>query len=483
MGIVYRSPERMWDTWVFKNDQDFHLFFLSRGNIGRAVSTNLIHWKHLPPIENMAKPGDWDESGMRMTGSVTKVGSRYFLCYGSGEGTPIGLIVSDDLYSWKRVGDKPVLPSAPPYATGEGWRDLSCYFDEEKSLWNGYLYGIDGASGNPSIAHVTTADFITWNYLPPAFVSETYTRTNDGFYNLEVPDYFQLGEKHYLLFSSVSARKEVTSGRKDASGIWYLTADDPKGPWRVPPNPLLMGSGLGRYDVYVGRTVEYRGNRLLYHQTWGLGKTCWGTPKLIKQTTSGDLILAFWPDLDTLKTGAQFHKPLITSEPTPYMSATGIMIHRARSLELFGPDVSDMMLECKVDLSQAKSATLVWHHQPGNQSIATGLKMVPQESVFQMVRLEYLESVAKFKSDTFNTYIRDDYTDPSMISTEISVRIISRAHQVEVYINDIWVFSMDVSDLPSDGGFGLLAENGAAAVRDLTIFSLEPLETATDTPG
>ena len=96
MGIVYRSPERMWDTWVFKNGQDFQLFFLSRGNIGRAVSTDLIHWKHLPPIENMARTGDWDEAGMKMTGSVTNVGNRYFLCYGSGEGTPIGLIVSDD---------------------------------------------------------------------------------------------------------------------------------------------------------------------------------------------------------------------------------------------------------------------------------------------------------------------------------------------------------------------------------------------------
>ena len=482
MGIVYRSPERMWDTWVFKNGRDFHLFFLSRGNIGRAVSTDLIHWKHLPPIENMARTGDWDEAGMKMTGSVTKVGNRYFLCYGSGEGTPIGLIVSDDLCSWKRVGDKPVLPSAPPYATGKGWRDLSFYFDEEKNLWNGYLYGIDGASGNPSIAHVTTADFITWNYRPPAFVSEPYTRTNDGFYNLEVPDYFQLGEKHYLLFSSVSARKDVTSGRKDASGTWYLTADDPQGPWHVPPNPLLFGSGRGRYDVYVGRTVEYRGCRLLYHQTWGLGKTSWGTPKVVKQTTNGDLFLTYWPDLDTLKTGTLFHAPHITSEPTPYISATGIVITRARSLELFGPDVSDMMLVCKVDLGEAKSATLVWHHQPGNQSIATGLKIVPQKSVFQMIRLEYLESVTKFKSDTYNTYIRDDYTDPSMISTEIAVRIISRAQQVEVYINDIWVFSMDASDLPPEGGFGLLAENGAAAVRDLTIFSLEPLETATESP-
>ena len=81
MGIVYMSPEKMWDTWIYQDGDDFHLFFLSSGDIGRAVSQDLIHWRHLPPIRNKAKKGDWDEGGMLMTGSVAKVGNTYFLCY------------------------------------------------------------------------------------------------------------------------------------------------------------------------------------------------------------------------------------------------------------------------------------------------------------------------------------------------------------------------------------------------------------------
>jgi len=44
----------MWDTWLYQDGKDYHLFFLSGGRIGRAVSQNLIDWKHLPPINNMA---------------------------------------------------------------------------------------------------------------------------------------------------------------------------------------------------------------------------------------------------------------------------------------------------------------------------------------------------------------------------------------------------------------------------------------------
>ena len=88
----------------------------------------------------------------------------------------------------------------------------------------------------------------------------------------------------------------------DASGTWYLTADSQAGPWSVPRNPLLIGSGRGRHDHYVGRTIAYEGQRLLYHQTWGNGTVSWATPKLIVQDEEKRLHLRYWPQLDTLKT-------------------------------------------------------------------------------------------------------------------------------------------------------------------------------------
>ena len=222
----------MWDSWLFQEGDDYHLFFLSKGDIGRAVSQDLIHWKHLPKIPNMAASDDWDNSGMRMTGCTVKHNGKYYLSYGSGKGTPIGFIVSDDLVNWKRVGD-PVLPQKPPYAPG-AWRDLSSYWNEEKKQWDGYLFGIDAKTKLPSIAHVKSKDYLNWTYHEPNFISENYTRVSDGFVYLEVPDLFEMDGKHYIMFSSIPSRKQYTSGRQDASGTWHMVHRSRQEGWTLP---------------------------------------------------------------------------------------------------------------------------------------------------------------------------------------------------------------------------------------------------------
>ena len=96
-GITYKPLIPMWDTWIFQDGDDYHLFFLSKENIGRAVSKDLIHWKTLPAINNMAVKGDWDEQGMVKTGCTIKHGDTYYLSYGSGKGSPVGFLISNDL--------------------------------------------------------------------------------------------------------------------------------------------------------------------------------------------------------------------------------------------------------------------------------------------------------------------------------------------------------------------------------------------------
>lgn len=201
--VVYDPPEPMWDTWILKDGDEYHLFFPSRGDIGRAVSGDLIHWEHLPPIRNMARKDDWDEKGMLMTGSTVRHGNRYYLSYGARiEGTPIGLLVSDDLMTWERVGD-PVLKAQAPYldrdaqvATARlgrnaGWRDLKAVWDDKRKQWDGYLYATHAKTSLPSVAHVSSADFIYWNYHEPLFIDGKYSRDNNGFFELKVPE----GEK------------------------------------------------------------------------------------------------------------------------------------------------------------------------------------------------------------------------------------------------------------------------------------------------
>ena len=71
--------------------------------------------------------------------------------------------------------------------------------------------------GMARIAHVTSDDQVQWEYRRPVYA-------NRRFCNMECPDYFQMGDWHYFLFSTVRTRMD-TGGRKDASGTYFIMSD------------------------------------------------------------------------------------------------------------------------------------------------------------------------------------------------------------------------------------------------------------------
>ena len=474
--VVYEPSEPMWDTWVFKDGSEYHLFFLSKGNIGRAVSRDLIHWEHLPPIKNMAKKGDWDEKGMLMTGSTVKHGNKYYLSYGCNiEGTPIGLLVSDDLMTWKRMGD-PLLKAQAPYMderaqvaaaplVRRGWRDLSAIWDDKRKQWDGYLYATHAKTSRPSIAHVSSKDFINWDYHEPIFIGEKYKRGNNGFFDLEVPDVFEMGGKHYIIFSCIRSRKNFSSGRQDASGTWYLMADKKEGPYRVPKNPLLLGTGMGRYDHYVGRTVMHRGNRLLYHQNWGDQKVDFSSPKLVVQDKDHQLFLKYWPALDTLKRQKLYSREdLVIAPDTSF---------RYKEFKL-GVEAGDFMLTCEIDIKDARSLTLFWRkgNKEQNQTPACGLMMEPGTGSFSMVKVS---EQLKYNGNTYQCHLMDQYTEKSFFAKKMKLRVMVRKGRAEIYVNDHWIYNVGVEDFLPKGDLGLLVDSGKARISKLEIYELEPL--------
>jgi hypothetical protein len=269
-----------------------------------------------------------------------------------------------------------------------------------------------------------------------------------------------------MLFSSCRSRKHATSGRADAMGTWYLRSELGKESWELPPAPLLLGSGRGRFDNYVGRTVMVREQLLLYHQTWGEGKVSWATPKLVSQDADGNLVLRYWSDLDVLLSDAAMANGHFSVAAAPDETA----------LELIDTTIADFMLTCSADVSQADSATLLWHVRPGSTVVASGLHIDSRENTISLVEVRYLEeSVRRFNSNTYSRYLRDDYVFDTLDCADLRIRIISRAHQVEIYIDDVWLFSMDMSDLPPSGRFGILCDSGQLHLSDVTISELEPL--------
>ena len=461
--IAFKPPSiPMWDTWIYEEYGVYHLFYLSEGNLGRAMSTDMLHWDALPSIKLDAKKGDWDESGARMTGCTVKQGDTYYITYGSDTNT--GILISKDLKSWNRYEKNPIVTAQYPYDSNTNhFRDLVSFYDSENKIWDGYMFGIHKETGRPSIAHLTSKNYKKWKYKEPLFISDDYTRINKGFVFLEVPDYFQIGNKHYIVFSSVRSRKEFTSGRKDASGTWYIVADKKEGPYNVPDEPLLLGYGNGRTDTYVGHTISYNGQRLLYHHTWGeWDKVCLGTPKLVHQNSNGTLELRFWEDMEKLKSKLLFKKQKIDCK---------VSQEESRKWEtLKDINVKDLVISCKVNIENTSKAGINWHVK-GNK--AQGICFYPNDNKITIGETQHITSL---KSNTIKNIIFDDFTKEDLINGEFDLRILSRGHMVELYINNKWIFSTSMLGTPEEGGVGYWSDAGEMKIRDLKIFEIEPLK-------
>jgi hypothetical protein len=65
-----------------------------------------------------------------------------------------------------------------------------------------------------------------------------------------------------------------------------------------------------------------------------------------------------------------------------------------------------------------------------------------------------------------------------MNQESLHVRILTRSHISEVYLNEQWIFSMDISDLPPQGDIGFLTISGTATIKNLRIAEILPLKVA-----
>ncbi|MCE5309757.1 MAG: hypothetical protein LLG20_19155 [Acidobacteriales bacterium] len=433
------APKLMWDTWVFRKGDEFHMFYLQNDpgkiwdSIGRAVSKDLIHWKTLPAIETQGAAGTWD-SGPTLTGITIESAGRYLMFYAAElkNGQSIGLMESPDLVNWKKYDRNPLMVSRPPYYGGRDWRDMFVRRDAKTGVWHAYICARN-AKNDAAVAHLTSTNLLDWTYLPPLF-------SDPSLNDMEVPEPFEIGRRHYLVFSSVRSRMKETSGRKDASGTFYLVGDSADGPYRFPAEPLLLGSGRGRFDDYVGRTLRYGRELLLYSQTVG-GPVMWATPKVIRQNKDGSLWLGYWKDLDKLK-----------ARPLSQVARASV---KDGSL-LLQKDAGDFMLECEIARGGAPKAGFVWREA---NSKSSGMLLDRASGVAEVLE---------------NGKVIDDILVPGLGKRNQRIRVLVRAHRAELYVNDRWLFNWRMRSMPRSGALSLTASGGEARVSGLKISELEP---------
>ena len=120
----------IWDSWIADDGETYHLFFLqaprssvdsgprhTSAQIGHATSTDLTQLDATRDVAlGPGRSGCWDDLAM-WTGSTVRGDDGVWRMYYTrhfqrGRGVcdqRIGLAESDDLFSWRRVGDRPLL--------------------------------------------------------------------------------------------------------------------------------------------------------------------------------------------------------------------------------------------------------------------------------------------------------------------------------------------------------------------------------------
>jgi len=319
--MMYHPREKgMWDTWLFHHEGTFHLFYLQSvgglwSRIGHATSSDLLKWKEEEPALLTGKSDEWDGEAFG-TGMVFRKEDKFYMTYCAfkkGEPQKVGLAFSDDLYHWQKHPANPIITpgmggklyEADPEESHDGvisWRDAFVWFDEMDGLFHATI-AARVSKGNYArrgcIAHATSRDLARWKVLPPLYAPGRY-------YDHEVPQPLEMDGRFYLIWTSAQlyTNHYETPSRPNCGGTFYALSDQPYSGFTEPEDNLLVGTGLGRMDNYVGRSLLVGDEHILYYQMVGaevVDLVSAAAPKVLRTTEEGRIWPAYCKRMDGLK--------------------------------------------------------------------------------------------------------------------------------------------------------------------------------------
>jgi beta-fructofuranosidase len=249
----------IWDSWIADDGELYHLFFLkapralgdpgrrhTSATIGHATSRDLCEWTYLG--EALAPdPAGWDDLAL-WTGSVVRGDDGLWRMFYTAINTHrghvlrdqrIGVAESEDLYSWRRVSDRPVVEvdtrwykSLPEDGcASETWRDPFVFADPGGDGWRMLITArAKDASPNDDgvLAEARSSDLTEWEVGPPV------CEPGSGFGQLEVAQVRSVGGTPTLVFTCHP--QEQTADRIERCGAystWSLTGGASTGPWDI----------------------------------------------------------------------------------------------------------------------------------------------------------------------------------------------------------------------------------------------------------
>lgn len=488
----------LWDTWMFPDPGGLrmHLFFLANRPgqpwewIGHAVSSDLVHWEDLPPIQ-VGRAEDPYDVGVIGTGMVfASPTGGFMMSYTAnldGEQQRISFLHSNDLVNWDKRWPQPCIAAQLPYyqvdaaqavSNPPAFRDAYIHKvgDHHEALIGAYAAeGPELLRGCIARYRSTDEELRVWQPLVP-LIGPGVTML------MEVPEHFQINDKHYLLWSTVCTLGVAcdTPARRGCSGTFYAVADSYEGAYAVPADNLLIGAGdyPATLQSYVGRTVVWGGERLLYHHM-GLPGPSAAFPKRLSQDTGGRLRLAYWPGIETAH-AKETVLPLdrIAVQGENLRAGDWVAIGKSGlrgstrgggSLALVPGDLQDIHVRCQATTESGTrfgvSLRDAGRREPGSQGVALQGDVRYGEWQFATPRHSWCSYVKPIET------IRE----APEIGRTYRIDLIVRDIYFEAYVDGIWKFSRVINDHARRGRIGLYVEGGTARFEQIQAWELEPM--------
>ncbi|GAC1538074.1 MAG: glycoside hydrolase family 32 protein [Herpetosiphon sp.] len=210
--VYHFMPEANWmndPNGLIQWNGRYHLFYQYNPNgafhatmhWGHAVSSDLVHWNHLP-VALVPTPGGPDQDGCFSGCAVDNDGVATFVYTGvNGLSQLTCLATSNDdlLLMWTKDPANPVIASTPPGIDLVAYRDHSVW--REGASWYQIIGGgIVGIGGTALLYR--SFDLHTWEYLGPILIGDKLATDNVWTGEMwECPDLFPLDGRHVLLIS------------------------------------------------------------------------------------------------------------------------------------------------------------------------------------------------------------------------------------------------------------------------------------------
>lgn len=476
-----------WDTWYCKrkDTEEVHAFYLQElrpgsertrreaDSLGHAVSRNLIDWEELPPAIEPAEPGEPGDL-TAWTGSTVEHDGRYYMYYtirssaSGGKVQAIGLAVSDDLTTWRKREDNPVLTPDPRWYNTEerpspngivDCRDLMVVKHDRRPGWFGVFATRIPTEELPEgsvFAGAYSEDLVHWEQTPPVFQSP------DNRYSIvEMPDLFEIDGRWYLTFLEDTAygNREVLGDLHLTCGTRYAVADRLEGPYVEPEDNLLIAS-MG-FNGISCRTVDFKGKKyMLYTSNERTNesefKHTFGSLSLPKEIRLVDgKLRACYADLVDGKLGRRLIEKGVLPEGISLRNdhetmgrwsvdgtaATG-SVRTAWCRYSFAPSGSSFVYEAELSLSAGVAAGLVFRQGENKSGLVALLDYKRQEVM--------LCTVPRFQiADRRAVALEYDCT--------YQVKVVANGPFIEVYIDEVLYLQL-VSYYADEGRFGLLLD-------------------------